>query len=156
MPKGVEQHRMHRSPDDLDGLLRAYFRQEMPDPWPRAPGTPPARRPVVPPWQQFHRHLALAAAVSFFLVGSFLLTWGFPDGKQEPGPVLTRPGKETGDKSKRPHSADPGKALDQQPDHKDPPAVLMPTETIPLNGRQIRSSGVKTRHEAHYFAERLP
>ena len=37
MPKGVEHHRMHRLPDELDGLLRAYFRAALPDPWPSAP-----------------------------------------------------------------------------------------------------------------------
>ena len=45
MPKGVEHHRTHHLSDELDGLLRAYFRAAMPDPWPAAPGAAPPRRP---------------------------------------------------------------------------------------------------------------
>jgi hypothetical protein len=70
-----------RPGDDLDGLLRAYFRKEMPSPWP-APKLPPvrtlpfsrpgtARRPLV------GSRLALAAAVALLLLGSLLLPGKF-------------------------------------------------------------------------------
>jgi hypothetical protein len=62
-----------RLPDDLDGLLRAFYRAEMPDPWPvleppaaaGVAGGPPApgRRPLA------RSRLALAATVSFLLIG---------------------------------------------------------------------------------------
>lgn len=69
--------RPHQPPeDDLDGLLRAYFRAEMPHPWPALKTLPP--RPVRAPrpasgkglWRS---RLALAAAIALFVLGSLLL-----------------------------------------------------------------------------------
>jgi hypothetical protein len=69
--------------EDLDGLLRAFFRSEMPEPWPTmpvpevAPVLPmkpramPSRRPL------FRSRLALAASVALFLLGSWLLSGSF-------------------------------------------------------------------------------
>jgi hypothetical protein len=136
MPKGVTLHRLHRSPDELDGLLRAYFRSEMPDPWPQAPGATPPRRVVTPPWQSWRRHLALAAAVSFFLLGSFLLTQGFPQVTPEDGgPRLTTPGSVIGKGQPRSKLIDRNKTLDELPAYQDekPPVKLQPmNEVLPL------------------------
>jgi hypothetical protein len=137
MPKGVEHHRLHRSPDELDGLLRAYFRAEMPDPWPSAPGGPPPRRVPAPAWHRFRRHLALAAAIGFFLVGSFLLTRSYPDIKEqgkggfsEPKSILDL----AQDPKKRP--ANPGKIQEGLPEYKAPPPVLQQFKG-PTNGKVL-------------------
>jgi hypothetical protein len=132
MPKGVEHHRLHRSPDGLDGLLREFFQGEMPDPWPRAPGARAPRRVLAPSsWHRFRGRLALAAAVAFFLVGSFLLTRGFPEVKEtgkDGGPGQALPinlGQDP--KKQRHHDAD--KVFDQQPPYQQqetPPIKLEP------------------------------
>jgi len=66
--------------DDLDGLLRSFYKAEMPDPWPsfEAPapsnGVLPFRRPNQPPRQSLWRsRLALAAAILLLVVGGLFL-----------------------------------------------------------------------------------
>jgi len=69
--------------DDLDGLLTAFFRSEMPSPWPGAPEPeeaevivrpmPRARNPI---WGS---RLALAASVAILLAGGWLLSGSFSD-----------------------------------------------------------------------------
>ncbi len=85
-----------RPADDLDGLLRAYFRAEMPRPWPefRAPAQqasrngfvpnegPPARlsEPSLPfrrPWAKVRSRLALAASVAVLMGASLFLAGQF-------------------------------------------------------------------------------
>ncbi len=147
MPTGAALPRMHRPADELDGLLRAYFRAELPHPWPAAPGTASSRRGVTPAWQRWHRHLALAAAVSFFLAGSFLLTRGFPEVKPGAAPTLS-PGKEIGKQLERPASIDREKTREQLPAHQaDPPLlkILSLDETPSKSGRPIGSYGVETK-----------
>jgi hypothetical protein len=79
--------------DDLDGLLRAYFRKEMPTRWPappppvahapgsprippvaHAPGSPtlPFRRPT--PRGLFRSRLALVASVTLLVLGSLFVS----------------------------------------------------------------------------------
>jgi hypothetical protein len=84
-------HRLDRSPegDDADQLLRAFYRAEMPDPWPsfEAPAEAPtvlpfpapgARRPI------FGRsRLALAASVALLIAGLWFLSGKFGS---EPAP----------------------------------------------------------------------
>jgi hypothetical protein len=76
-------------PDDLDGLLRRFFRSEMPDPWPAPPivSEPPRQDPAQPRgfWFRHSSRLALAAAVSFFLVGYLTLSALFPASSTEAG-----------------------------------------------------------------------
>src|SRR5262245_52336228 len=72
-----------RRPDELDVLLRRFFRSEMPDPWPAPPPVTEAPRRPLPaprPWFRQSSRWALAAAVSFFLVGYLALSWVFPRG----------------------------------------------------------------------------
>ena len=63
--------------DDLEALLRSFFRAEMPDPWPslEAPASRlpfrPVRRPERPAlWRS---RLALAASVALLVLGSLFL-----------------------------------------------------------------------------------
>jgi hypothetical protein len=62
-----------RTPDDVDALLRSYFRAEMPDPWP----APPLARALVtsaapePAARHSDRSkLALAASVALLIAGT--------------------------------------------------------------------------------------
>ena len=77
--------------DDLDFLLRRFFRSQMPDPWPRPrlsffrphPATPatPSRHPLI------RSRWALAASVGLLLLGSLLLPGRFTQAlKLEPYP----------------------------------------------------------------------
>jgi hypothetical protein len=84
-------HRQDRSPegDEVDQLLRSFYRAEMPDPWPSFEATaeaptvlpfpaPPARRPVF-----VRSRLALAAAVALLIGGLSLLSGKFDTGNAE-------------------------------------------------------------------------
>jgi hypothetical protein len=71
-------------PDDLDGLLSAYFQEEMPTPWP-AWSPPQTNRPAdvgrsLGPkrWLAVRRRLAVAASVAALLVGYLVLAQAFP------------------------------------------------------------------------------
>jgi len=85
----VDAHNGSRG-DDLDGLLRDFFRAEMPHPWPelklpgaarngfhaKRPAEPPATLPLTPhrrPWAVVGPRLALAASVGLLLVCSWFL-----------------------------------------------------------------------------------
>jgi hypothetical protein len=69
--------------DDLDGLLRAYFQAEMPDPWPsfEAPaprnGVLPFRRPQhTRRFNLWRSRLALAASILLLIAGALFLFGG--------------------------------------------------------------------------------
>jgi hypothetical protein len=82
--------RADRPGDDLDGLLRTYFKAEMPNPWPKAPlpplngqlnghgALPFARpeRPTAQPWR-LTSQVALAASLGGLLLGTVLLSGQF-------------------------------------------------------------------------------
>jgi len=144
MPKGVEHHRLHRLPDELDGLLRAYFRAEMPHPWPGAPRATPSPRQKLPFWRRYHGRLALAAAVSFFLIGSFVLTQSFPTVTPTTAPgQLQESGPATGSDKQLHRLIAPNKKLQELPSFKADPSRLqmLPLEETPRN----RSFGVRTK-----------
>ena len=103
-PSPVDWPNRGRPPEDPDGLLRAFFRAEMPDPWPgcRRPGgsapdvtangraTEPApRRPWTALRPALRRRLALAAAASVLLAGTLLLSGQF---RTSPVDAPTGPG----------------------------------------------------------------
>jgi hypothetical protein len=81
-------------PDDLDALLRDYFRSEMPDRWPALRLPAPTQRTLPRP-QTFSARsrslLALAAAVVFLVGGSWYLS-GTPSEFATPAHNLTQDG----------------------------------------------------------------
>jgi hypothetical protein len=82
-----------RTPDDLDGVLRAFFRSEMPEPWPTL--TPPAnnprkaQRPVRRTSFSVSSRLSLAAAVALFVTGYLALASRFPLESNDSGPGVS-------------------------------------------------------------------
>src|SRR4051812_23397181 len=84
-----------RRPDDLDGLLRRFFRSEMPHPWPAAP-TLPKSRAVVPfprrhtrrPWLAFSMRFAVAASVALLVTGYLSLAGRFSSQGAARGPHI--------------------------------------------------------------------
>jgi hypothetical protein len=80
-----------RPPENLDSLLRRFFRSEMPWPWPVAPKVQtPAPRKLQPsrPWFRHSSRLALAAAVALFLIGYLALAGKFPADNGRGGPSI--------------------------------------------------------------------
>ena len=77
------------APDELDALLRAYFRAEMPDPWPAPPLVTAATRPVAMARDgraSARSRLALAASVVVLIGGTMLLPKTKP--ATDPTPVI--------------------------------------------------------------------
>ncbi len=72
------------NPDQLDGMLTDYFRSKVPETWPVCPNVEAALPPTLPlkPRQGFGSlgRLALAAAISFLVVGYLALASMFPRG----------------------------------------------------------------------------
>jgi len=70
-----------QSPGEIDGLLRRFFRAEMPDPWPAAPATRvPVSVPVTRPTRPLLRsRFALAASLLLLLIGHVSLSGRFAD-----------------------------------------------------------------------------
>jgi hypothetical protein len=68
--------------DDVDGLLREFFRSQLPNTWPAL--KPPAEavvRPLTPPisrWSGFRSRFALAASIGLLLVGQWFLAHRLP------------------------------------------------------------------------------
>jgi hypothetical protein len=89
----VPARNLDRPPDDVDRLLRAFLRSEIPDPWPtlKAPETSAPRLLSRTPnrWAPVNSRLALAATMAFCLVGSLTLPAFFsadiPLGSDKPG-----------------------------------------------------------------------
>jgi hypothetical protein len=79
---------IERSPDELDALLRAFFRSEMPDPWP-AVKIPPAESAYSSWWTASRSRLALAASVALLMLGSW---WLAGNTANYTAPVPTTPG----------------------------------------------------------------
>lgn len=81
----------HKPGDDLDGLLRRFFRKQLPHPWP-APRVPASPEPS---WSAVGRSLArsrwaLAASVTLLLLSSLLLPSRFT-ATSKPENVLSGP-----------------------------------------------------------------
>jgi hypothetical protein len=123
-----------RRPDDLDELLRRFFWSEMPDPWPAPPQVRATRRaqgqPTAPRrWFRPSSRLALAAAVSFFLVGYLTLAGSFPhSGALGVDPIHPKAGK-----NEKPGARKPGYFRD---------AVPAPKQTLPNPGEPMRLTPV--------------
>jgi hypothetical protein len=99
-------------PEDVDGLLRAFFRSEMPEPWPAmpVPEETPAVLPLPMPARKslFRSRLALVASVAFLLVGPWLLSGSFKE------LTIDRSRAGSGAASKNVHLGDP--SFELQPD----------------------------------------
>ena len=86
------------APDELDALLRAYFRAEMPEPWPAPPLV--AAAPTTPVAvaragrASVRSRLALAASVMVLIGGTMLLPKTKPTG-DPPQEVRIGPGEAT-------------------------------------------------------------
>jgi len=70
-------------PEEVDTLLRSFFRAEMPDPWPvlQAPAEEPFRQERQPAsrWTALRSRVALAASVALLLLGSWCFSAKAPD-----------------------------------------------------------------------------
>lgn len=76
---------------DIDGLLREFYRHEMPNPWPAPPRAAEYQQsvPFQPPrrrqwWDQSRRHLCLAATVTALFLGYWALARSFPNSVPTP------------------------------------------------------------------------
>lgn len=105
------------SPEPYEDLLRAFFRAEMPSPWPELKRPEPQVLPFVRP-QRANRfastrsRLALAASVVILLVGSWFLSGALRNGPTEngsvvPGSSTAHPGPGTTPPKNAPVSVDP-------------------------------------------------
>lgn len=65
--------------DKIDHLLRAFFRAEVPDPWPAAPTPEIVSRPLPARRRDslWRSRLALAASIALLLIGQWLLAGFF-------------------------------------------------------------------------------
>ena len=80
-------------PDEVDGLLRRFYRSQLPDPWP-APPQVPLEQPMTPQpprlaVARFFRpgRVAVAAAVVLLVIGYLALQSWFPDPKPRIAPA---------------------------------------------------------------------
>jgi len=75
-PPSLDAARQRLPGDDLDGLLSAFFRNELPSPWPEAPRveeTPVILRPAQARRSSLRSRLALAASVALLVSGPWFL-----------------------------------------------------------------------------------
>jgi hypothetical protein len=143
----------NRLPEDLDGLLRQFFRAEMPEPWPAAPPLPqPRPRPAVSPrkrtagrpWFRFSTRFAVAASVALLVIGYLALAGRFPTGGVSGGTAIdgTNP---TADKLKPgtlPPSVRPKRIVPEKVEG-NPARKMLPPLIVPGDkGGQFRIQGV--------------
>jgi len=79
-PPSLDAARQRLPGDDLDGLLSAFFRAELPSPWPEAPRmeeTPVILRPAPARKSSLRSRLALAASVALLVSGPWFLSDSF-------------------------------------------------------------------------------
>jgi hypothetical protein len=93
----VNLYRIGRFADDLDDLLRDFFRSEMPEPWPtpKPPGQSVTRLAPNPSsrWSAIRSRLALAAAVGLLVVAQWFLADKLPIGNRSSADVATGGGE---------------------------------------------------------------
>lgn len=73
-----------RGPEEVDVLLRSFFRAEMPEPWPtlKAPAEQnfrQATRPVARCWTSARSRMALAASITLLVLGSWCFSAKTPE-----------------------------------------------------------------------------
>jgi hypothetical protein len=129
---------------DIDALLGAYFKAELPKPWPAF--QPPRRSRTLPvqparsrPRFAFGSRLALAASVALLLLCGWMLFGRFPGVPSRPGfPGVPGPG--TAEKPSK--EIIPGELLRSLPDSKPFPGKVRGKETIEVgnDGLGLRST----------------
>jgi hypothetical protein len=89
-------------PEEVDTLLRSFFRAEMPDPWPvlKAPVEEPFRQERQPAsrWTALRSRAALAASVALLVLGSWCFSAKAPDYSLPPQDATTGSGSSHGSK----------------------------------------------------------
>lgn len=90
-PSSTGSGRFDRPPENIDGLLRAFFQAEVPSPWPEmtAPvSAAAATAPAKPRVRSLVRsRLALAASIALLAIGPWLVAGKFQTvRKTDPGP----------------------------------------------------------------------
>ena len=106
------------SEDELDGLLRAFYKAELPNPWP-APQVPGPRNDILPlrsappRFAMLRTRLALAACVAFFVAGPLFLSSYFNPANTETA-ATTEPAPIGGEKAQRVKPGDAGYHLLQK------------------------------------------
>jgi hypothetical protein len=80
--------------DELDGLLRAFYMAELPNPWPSLKAPAPRSffmpfRPAAPRFPMLRTRLALAACVAFLVAGPLLLSAYFSRSNQDSAQTTT-------------------------------------------------------------------
>ena len=83
--------------DEIDGLLRAFYRAQVPHPWPalKAPAAPPRTTPVRPAPSRpplWRSRFALAASVALLALSSLFLPGKAPRAPQSPARPSIGPG----------------------------------------------------------------
>jgi len=87
LSNGVHDDIQH---DDMDRVLRGYFRRQMPNPWPAAKATALAQpTPRRRSWLSSYGRLALAASILLGVMGYLALSSLFPE-QEGPGLNLDR------------------------------------------------------------------
>ncbi len=147
--KPLNRGGLARPPEDVDALLRRFFRAEMPEPWPAPPAVPtPAasvREPQRRPSFRLSSRLALAAAVALFVIGYLALAARFP-ASPNVGPDPIRP--DTGFNVPRGMGPFQKRRVEE-----------LPREVVPLRGggaaeiRGVREQG--PRKTIHLHVERI-
>jgi hypothetical protein len=79
VPPSMVNQNGRSSEDELEGMLRAYYKAELPNPWPslEAPAARNNILPMRPPMRRFpmlRSRLALAACVAFLVAGPLALS----------------------------------------------------------------------------------
>jgi hypothetical protein len=119
-----------QSPDNVDDILRAFFRRQMPDPWP-SPEAAPLRRVAPAPARRrplLRSRLALAASVAL-LAGTLLLVAQAFQGRPKTTPgqgLVTQP------------TADSGNDFTHHPTQ-----PVIPTASIPHTAPTLQITTVK-------------
>jgi hypothetical protein len=87
-----------RPPEDIDRTLRAFFKAEMPEPWPsleapapRRPATIPFAPPPARRGSLLRSRLALAASVALLAMGLAVLAGAFQGKPTASGPSVVNP-----------------------------------------------------------------
>jgi hypothetical protein len=130
-------------PDELDGLLRRFYRAQLPHPWPAPPGlasepqtTEAPRKLGVARLFRGATRVAVAAAVAFLVIGYLALQSWFPDPRPTNGKPELQNGLFARPLLKPGHSVDRTPSgqrvgVDVQQSPNDPKSFIIRVEPLP-------------------------